>query len=78
MFKEKEGLDYNVGEQIQYTQEKYINKIIKQLKGEPMVLEYIYLNLKFYSQINKITLDDLQRGFAFSDVVSNIINKKNK
>lgn len=64
-------------EHVRFTQEKYIARIIGELKGDSTILEYVVIGLMNYEKIHAITLEDLKGEFCFADVVTKVVNKNN-
>lgn len=62
---------------MRFTQEKYIARIIGELKGDSTILEYVVIGLMNYEKIHAITLEDLKGEFCFADVVTKVVNKNN-
>lgn len=66
--------DYTKEQQIEYTQNEYIEKIIEELKGQPNDFFEMKLKLQCYKKINEVTLEELEeKGVTFYERVKKIL-----
>lgn len=65
---------YTKEQQIEYTQNEYIEKIIEELKGQPNDFYEMKLKLQCYKKINEISLEELEeKGQSFHERVKKIL-----